>query len=541
MRTSPGRWGAWVVGLSLLALAVRVLVLGARDHVMETEGQVYARIAQNWVAGLGALGIRAQGVQLFYPPLFPFLLSLPMRLGASPLVSAWILGVATGVATVWPVAHVARAAFTPAAGILAGLLVALHPMMVVTSTSTMAEPLYLFLVAGAVALVVAAREGRASTRAALAGLAAGLAYLVRPEGLAVAALGAPLLWLGLAGSGWARLRPPVLLLAAFATVALPYVAYLWHETGRPRLEAKSPENLLIGELVRRGVPERTVFFGVDPDGTPRGLSMRSNLDVIRQADVEPQDRLGFARELGLPNVVRGLRALLHAQSLGQPLLGMLVALGLLATPWPRERVFALSLPLALSAASLAALVTLHLFWVRYLLPLLPWLLIGAGAGLARLGATVGDTVARLPAGARLGRPAAAAAVGLALALLCAVPTRGMDEVHEFSEAWDPSRVALREAGRTLGGGLPRGLGALRVADVEPTVAFYAGAVFQFFPDTDEETAIRYLDARQVDYLVLRPFGYGIPYLETWYAEGPPEEKTRLVRSAGDVRIYRWLR
>ncbi len=181
-----------------LALAVN-LVAASRVAILDRDGVEYLACAQDF-----ARGDMAAGLAHHYPPLYPVLVGLALRLGIEPetaglLVSsvAGALGAALGGMLV---AHRGvRAA------LVAGIVLALNPANVELGAAVLADACFLALILGA--LVAASRR-----RWVLAGTIAALSYLARPEGLVV------LLVLAVR----ARTRA-VLVLAPVLAVALPYI------------------------------------------------------------------------------------------------------------------------------------------------------------------------------------------------------------------------------------------------------------------------------------------------------------------------------
>ncbi|MEA3335651.1 MAG: glycosyltransferase family 39 protein, partial [Chloroflexota bacterium] len=86
--------------------------------------------------------------------------------------------------------------------------------------------------------------------AALAGIAFGLAYLIRTEGLFWWALFL-LIVIGIAIKKRQSCSVPLLFAAGFLLVALPYVAYLYGHTGRFMLTGKTGINLLISPYISK--------------------------------------------------------------------------------------------------------------------------------------------------------------------------------------------------------------------------------------------------------------------------------------------------
>jgi len=167
-----------------------------------------------------------------YPPGWPALLSLGVRLGAPWLVNALLAG-----ACAWLTYRLGRRLGGAAIGLLAALLVATSPMFLLLSASLMSHALSVFLT---LALTLAWLDSTSPEPAkvpralpvAVAGLSLGLLALTRP--LTAVAVGLPFgvhgMWLLLRGSMRARRAVLVIGLVAAATGSLVLV-WQWALTG----------------------------------------------------------------------------------------------------------------------------------------------------------------------------------------------------------------------------------------------------------------------------------------------------------------------
>lgn len=190
---SPGAASARLVGLGLLALAVRLLyVLAIARAPLGVGGDAgFYHSAANLLAHGHFLyrGIFGHAyVTAEHPPLFAVVLSLGSVLGQDSLLAHRILGCVVGSLAVVAIAVLARRVAGERAGVIAGLLAAVYPPLVTADGLVMSEPLFVLLVA--VSLLAALRL-QARTRAAdaaLLGLAIGLATLTRGEGVLLLAL-----------------------------------------------------------------------------------------------------------------------------------------------------------------------------------------------------------------------------------------------------------------------------------------------------------------------------------------------------------------
>lgn len=160
--------------------------------------------------------------QIFYPPLFPYLVGLAHGLGGMTLVA--LLQVVSGSLLVLPVGRIGDRLFGARAGTAAAAFVALYPEFVWHSVHFWAEPLYVTLLFWAFERVLAASDSGAVRSALGAGVLFGLATLTREPALYF--VPATALWML-----WRAPRPAwkaaaVLLLATGATLA-PWTLRNW--------------------------------------------------------------------------------------------------------------------------------------------------------------------------------------------------------------------------------------------------------------------------------------------------------------------------
>jgi hypothetical protein len=242
------------------------------------------------------------------------------------------------------------------------------------------------------------------------------------------------------------------------------------------------------------------------------------------------------RTVGTRNLVQGITRLAQAHSLGQPIFGLFVVLGLLGAALSRDQVRPLAMPMACCAVAVLGIAFAFPFQVRLFTLALPWLCIAAGAGVVRFGRSLRLTSGAAGLGRWVSRVGAAVVTGALVVTLITVSARSVGEMEGFTEAWIPERQEQRAAGETLR--LP--LGRLRVVDADPTVAYYSGAMFRFWPLADSLTAIRYLRTISPDYIVLRPRTIHWPYVQAWYENGPPSDLAQPAFAIGDTRVYVWL-
>jgi 4-amino-4-deoxy-L-arabinose transferase-like glycosyltransferase len=226
------------VAVAAVALAIRLLVADSLS-VIEPDGVAYVAIAREFQATGSAFD------PLFHP-LYPIVIALVEPLiGSWEAAGRWVSAI-FGALVILPAFVLARGVVGRQAALLAVILIAIHPRLVLNSASVLCEATYTFLL---VSSVLAARRGLAAgphALIALAGLGFGLAYLVRPEGAVyLVGLLAAVLVMVVSGRG-----PKAALLAWSAAAVLmfvaamgPYVWYLSDVWGHVTLSGKIDHNL----------------------------------------------------------------------------------------------------------------------------------------------------------------------------------------------------------------------------------------------------------------------------------------------------------
>ena len=285
----------WLLAAALLAGFVLRAGIGLTDDAPTTDEVAYIASGTSLAEGDGF--VRHGRPELHFPPLVPWLIGVTGQLVGDPHVAAVLLTCVAGAALVVPAGLTGRTLAGDAAGAVAAWTAALAPALATLPATRGAgtEAEYALLALTAVCLVVTAPTARAGWRrlACLAGggLAVGLAYLARPEGLALAAplgLAAVVIgWRGAtrsrgAGAGpqatvpgpaGARLTSAGVAALAFAVplavCVAPYAAYLHEHTGRWAFTAKTQDaSIEAWHAVARGDREARdrVLYRLDESG-----------------------------------------------------------------------------------------------------------------------------------------------------------------------------------------------------------------------------------------------------------------------------------
>ena len=189
-----GSWSGQVwlcaLGIGLLGIALRAIASALEGDIFN-DGPVFISAAESLARG------DLDG--LLRSPQHPVTSSLIAALSASttldPETAGRVLSVGFGGAAGALLYGLARDQFGARIALVAGLLFAIHPRLIATASNVQSDGIYLFPLLLAAWLAWRALEAGRTGAALGAGLACGLAFLTRPEGVSVGVV--LLAWLGL--------------------------------------------------------------------------------------------------------------------------------------------------------------------------------------------------------------------------------------------------------------------------------------------------------------------------------------------------------
>ena len=302
------------LALGLVALALRAL-RWAQTPAMFNDGPVFIEIARAMRAGDWTTALEYD-----QHPLYSLLTVLVHGVASDWETAGAAVSIAAGAAAVLFLYAWLRDAFDRQVAWIGALLLAVHPYAVAFSADVQSEGLYLAAFLGALALLWRALDRRSSAYALGAGLACGLAYLVRPEGAGVVLIG-----LALVLVEWGRRRWPlrsagrwaVALGLGTALAMAPYVALLSVRHGTLTFSQKKSIESFIGidsfrNWIRFDGPEiQGGGPGVPPDvasvvPTPNGSAGPSDPSALSEL---VQNTLSSARYESALLILLGLWAL----------------------------------------------------------------------------------------------------------------------------------------------------------------------------------------------------------------------------------------
>ena len=179
---------------------------------------------------------------------------------------------------------------------------------------------------------------------------------------------------------------------------------------------------------------------------------------------------------------------------------------------------------------------------RYAYPLPVIFLLWAAAGLDVFRDWVVRTVSSWGEALRLfALPAGQAMAGVLCAVMVLFSFVGM-RTDWFFMIQQKGFLGIKQAGQWLGSQGPK---TKTMFGFEGRVAYYANATIIIFPYADSATAVRYLETKNVDYIVLDSLNIrNIPTMGEWFTKGVPDARAHLVFDAGqgtkdEIKIYRW--
>jgi hypothetical protein len=295
----------------------------------------------------------------------------------------------------------------------------------------------------------------------------------------------------------------------------------------------------VRRVVLLGQSVADVHFGVNADLSERGLWIKPSLPTIQAVTIHPVD---IARVIAwrARSHLTYLAEKLTGRSFGTPIVAALAVWGLWVGLRSRRAVAGQALLVGIVALAILQTFLIIFENIRFLLVLLPFVLLWAAAGAVALADRLAGSMARKGQGS-------ASVAWLVPALLLAVAmTAAYGVAHEeyALKTFDRSTRRIAEVGRSLSVGLsPR----VRLAETSTAFSYYADAEWVPFPVSDGETAARYLERRGVQLVVIRESTIDRrTYLRSWARQGIPGAAASLL-SEGQLEsgerywIYRWTR
>jgi len=486
-----------------------------------------------------------EGPELVYPPLLPLLIAALSFPAGGFEAAARVVALIGGMALVAAIFVLTRHLYGRRVALIAAALAAAHPLFISLSTAVYSEALYLPLLLWGTYQALRAAESARPARAVLCGALLALAYLTRPDGILVGclAVGAILVAAPFGHVPFRRaLFAGTLVLGSFVILAAPYVGYLSEHAGRFLLEGKSGMNLTIGERIDAGMSHLEATDGLGRHLEEDGPWLSPNHFV---AGSRPQPWSAVASDW-IDNARRNkgqlFRSLMVSPAFGSFLMVALATLGLFRRPWGRWRWVREGTLLAIVFGYVAILLGQHYVPFRFLLPLLPFIVVWTAKGISEAAQWTGASLRRA-VGSRATRwrlHEATVGVLLTVASLLVAVRGGTDEIQATSPQEERLDGELKSAGLWIAQFQAHSRSVMSDSNLGP---YYARCLRFVFPYTDEHTALAYVRWKSPDFLVLA-HDTAFPYERKWVECGIPDTSAVLVYCGGrglddEVAVYEW--
>jgi hypothetical protein len=354
----------------------------------------------------------------------------------------------------------------------------------------------------------------------------------------------------------------------FLLCSLPVVIFIYSSTGEVRLQVKSQIFFYTGNRIRAAEknpgldyespgghhevpsPEANVeswqrwqykwaFYGIADDGKGMGFPLRGHAEIIQETNVRLKDMLILVAE-GTRENAPVLFQRLSSDWFGAPLLPALALLGAVRRPWRGPQAMGRWFLLLVEVAPVVA--TFFALWseARYYFVLIPLMSIWAANGLVEVGRWVNASIVatrwKWSGTCLILRYLVPVLMGLAMTIS---PLKAVRRLPLFVDSAAPTRVD-KEVGVWLGHQQNH---PVKIIDLSIPLAFHAGAQFTYFPYCTSDKALRYLDAAQVDYVVLRRDEKFTKYYQDWVEHGIPNQRAELLQlpvdGADKFVVFRW--
>jgi 4-amino-4-deoxy-L-arabinose transferase-like glycosyltransferase len=444
---------------------------------------------------------------------------------------------------------ITRSAFDEAAGVIAGIMASVGPPLVAISGTVQSEPAYLVFQAAGIFYALQLWPSFSNRACYLAGICFGIAYLARPEASIYIALAT--LFIFLTGGQGLRWKGAARLVLAFILTILPYVTWLSMQTGSLRLEAKSVSNYVEATGWAAHLPPGQIFFAVDKQLNDVGLSNQSDLAMIQKTKMSTGKALWLAAHGASVNVSRLLSTILESRLFGGSIFVLLVGIGAISPAQDKAALARRGFLLAGCFASVLPLFSLHDFHDRFVFPFLTVLLPFAASGVTYAYRSIKSLLAAGSADTSLQKLAytapAAAVAGLLVLAYLGIEAHAI--LHLDKDVRLPEQDITVQRGDTFAKSIGKEIRNFQVKDAlvmdsTPAIGYYAGASDWPLPYCDGETALRYIEKKNPDFIVLESSRVDVfPYLEAWLEKGIPDVRTQLVYQANApdgrvAKIYR---
>jgi len=475
-----------------LALVLRAISADHRPMIADDE-TVYVRMAENLSVGKAPFDITGM-TSTVWTPLTPMYISGLAHFVGSYIVSAYVIEVVFGTLIILPVYLLGRQLFSERTGLMAGVLVAVSPLLIDYSSRVYSESLYVFFMMMGLVFGWEMMKRNLLLPSVLTGLSLGLAFLANSSALIyLAFLSILALAVTFVRGSWRRSGVNLsLMLAVFSMFAAPYIFFLHHESGQWTYTGKQVYlNSLMADLrwdTTQGYMNGALQLTDDGhDVKINRLAEKTQNDSAVSAVLKQpgqslhqfiQNYESFDQNF-IPQVF----------FIGYlPLLG----LGLFARSWDRQRAKSIGYVILMMSPALLVL----LLWEqgpRYYIPFVPLGLLFAAEGWQKLENWGLQSCASIfnNSGNRWSR-----LIPWLVGAMVLIPIMPIVKTTVTTEPYQP---VYREAGEWLKKNAGPGN---TIMSVEFSAPYYSGGDAVSFPYADYERTTAYARYMHIDYLVI---------------------------------------
>ena len=382
-----------IAAIIVAAFLLRLELTHSLPRMVKWDESDYLLLGRNLVTGHGyTTGFEPE---IHHPPFFP-LITGAIYLAVGDLEKSSDIAYALfGGLMLLPIFVLARRIYGYPTAYLAAILLAIYPVLTVVGLywGTMLEPLYIFLLFGALVTWLIGMEERRPGMMAVAGMMFAMGFLTRPEPVVYFGIFflVSLFWRfrNLVAKG-TRLRLCASFVVAFLLTAAPYLVYMHAQTGHWTLSEKGPITWQQGSYILKDdwVGFDWVYTRLDSSGHQVYYNSpeREKWSLIGTILSDPKAFIARTYESA-----RILGHLALSNNFVIPLLLPFVVISLTHKAWDRRR---LGYEVFLTSAFLiqaAVILPFANLLLRYLVPVIPVFLIWTANGAVAAGVWLRDS------------------------------------------------------------------------------------------------------------------------------------------------------
>lgn len=535
-----------------LAFSLRLSFFITRTPIIENEGGELATIAENLIEGKGYIGQGLTGKpQLSIPPLYPYSMVLLATLTKSTETAGRTVSFVMGLWLVVILYKLGTYLYTQRVGLIAAAMAALHPVLAIISIQVQTESTYYALVLTGIYFSLKAIELGLLKYFLFASLFYSIAYMTRPEAILIISLtiGYISIVSFILTKNWKSIIVGNISMALlFVVVASPYVFYLHQNTGKFLLEGKTPVNFALGKLLLTGKSELEAAYGVDDDLNEVGVYM-GNINKYyndSQRSAIPDGLIYYLKRTSKVQLKNIYDHMVKMQGIGGPFLLALVFMGLFRTPWDRTRAMKELYLFIILLSITMTLLTVLFFQSRYLYIVIPFFLLWGSKGIEEISCWIRATLNNLT---KWSMRAVAIiqnviCMSLVLGILSIAAWQYMLIYHKYDDFQSTKLSCMNTKNAGLWLRTQQPIDKI-IMDAGSAVPYYSRAEYIALPSASQETAIKYINMKKPDYIILRGSLMHLrPYYKEWLISGIPDRNATLVYDVGmpiqeKIQIYKW--